>query len=223
MEQLNLSADELLTTTRAVRKRLDFDRPVAPELIRECLEIAVQGPTGGNTQGWHFVVVTDADKRAALAELYRAGWAQYKKANGSVFDFAKNTAPGAGKEQMVRVARSADHLADNLERVPVLLIPCVAGRVERMAGAAASVGLASVYGSILPATWSYMLAARERGLGTCWTTVHLMHEQQAADLLGIPYEQFTQVALIPTAYTRGTEFRPAARKPLDDVVHFNGW
>lgn len=223
MTQLNLTADELLTTTRAVRKRLDFDKPVAPELIRECLDIAVQGPTGGNTQGWQFVVVMDPDKRAALAELYRAGWAEYKKAHGSVFDLAAKTAAGPRREQMDRVVTSADHLADNLERVPALLIPCIAGRVEYITGAAASVGLASIYGSILPATWSYMLAARERGLGTCWTTVHLMHEKAAAELLGIPYDRYTQVAMIPTAYSIGTDFKPSLRNPLDDIVHMDGW
>jgi nitroreductase len=124
---------------------------------------------------------------------------------------------------MVRVARSADYLAENLEKAPVLVIPCIPGRVEKMTGPAASVGIASVYGSILPATWSYMLAARNRGLGTCWTTVHLMHEQAAADILSIPYDEITQCALIPTAYTRGTDFKPALRKPLAGVLHVDGW
>jgi len=218
---LQLTADELLTTTRAVRKRLDLDKPVEPGVVRECLEIALQGPTGGNTQGWRFMVVYDADKRAALADLYRQGWAQYKQAQGSVFDLRDRESPGPGREQMVRVARSADHLAEHLERVPVHVIPCIGGR---MGGAAATnAALASVYGSILPATWSFMLAARNRGLGTCWTTVHLMYEQQAADLLGIPYDKFTQVALIPVAYSIGTDFKPARRKSLDDVLRVDAW
>jgi len=223
MNTLNLSAEELLSTTRAVRKRLDFERPVSEALVRQCIEIALQAPTGGNTQGWHFVAVFDAEKRSAIAELYRKGWAIYKEANGSVFDLAKKTGAGARRDQMVRVARSADYLAENLEKVPVLVIPCIPGRIEKMSGPAASVGIASVYGSILPATWSYMLAARNRGLGTCWTTVHLMHEQAAAEILGIPYDEITQCALIPTAYTLGTDFKPAARKPIDGVLHINGW
>ncbi len=222
-ELLNLSAEQLLATTRAVRQRLDFDRPVSEALIKECIEVALQAPTGGNTQGWHFVAVFDADKRAALAELYRKGWAIYKEANGSVFDLAKKTGAGARRDQMVRVARSADYLADNLEKVPVLVIPCIPGRVEQMVGPTASVGIASVYGSILPATWSYMLAARNRGLGTCWTTVHLMYEEPAAEILGIPFAEITQCALIPTAYSLGTEFKPALRKPLDDVLHIDSW
>jgi nitroreductase len=220
---LNLTAEELLSTTRAVRQRLNFDKPVSRELIRECIALALQAPTGGNTQGWQFVAVFDADRRAALADLYRKGWAIYKETNGSVFEMAKKIGPGARRDQMVRVARSADYLADNLEKVPVLLIPCIPGRIENMAGPAASVGLASVYGSILPATWSYMLAARNRGLGTCWTTVHLMHEQAAADILGIPFMEYTQCALIPTAYTIGESFKPAARKSVDDVLHIDSW
>jgi nitroreductase len=219
--QLNLSADEVLTTTRAVRQRLDLERPVEPELIRECLDIALQGPTGGNTQGWHFVVVFDAVKRAALADLYRQGWARYKKAQGSVFDLRDRAKPGPDRKQMVRVARSADYLAENLERVPVHVLPCISGRMGGSPMPNAS--LASVYGSILPATWSYMLAARNRGLGTCWTTVHLMHEEAAADVLGIPYDEITQVALIPTAYSIGTDFRPARRQPGDDSIHIDGW
>ena len=218
---LQLSADELLTTTRAVRKRLDLDKPVEPEVIRDCIAIAMQGPTGGNTQGWHFVAVFDAARRAALADIYRRGWAQYKKASGSAFDLLDKAAPGPGREQMRRVVSSADYLAEHLERVPVLVIPCIGGRVENMAGS--SVGLASVYGSILPATWSFMLAARNRGLGTCWTTVHLIHEQEAAEVLGIPYAQVTQVALVPTAYSIGTGFQPAQRKTMDDVLHIDKW
>lgn len=218
---LHLTADQLLTTTRAVRRRLDLDRPVDPALIRECLEIAVQGPSGGNTQGWRFVVVYDADKRAALAELYRQGWARYKQAPGSVFDLRDREAPGPARRQMVRVVRSADYLAEHLERVPVHVIPCIGGRVESMAPSSAA--LASVYGSILPATWSFMLAARERGLGTCWTTVHLLYEREAAELLGIPYAEVSQVALIPVAHALGTEFKPAERRPLDRVLHIDGW
>ncbi len=223
MNTLNLSAETLLTTTRAVRQRLDFTRPVSEALIRECVEIALQAPTGGNTQGWQFLAVFDPAKRAALAELYRKGWAIYKEANGSVFDLAKKTGPGGRRDQMVRVARSADYLADNLEKAPVLMIPCIPGRTDKMAGPAGSIALASVHGSILPATWSYMLAARNRGLGTCWTTVHLMHEKAAADILGIPYAEVTQCALIPTAYTLGTDFKPALRKPLEDVLRIDSW
>jgi nitroreductase len=223
MKTLNLSAEELLSTTRAVRQRLDFDKPVSEELIKECVEVAMQAPTGGNTQGWQFVAVFDAEKRAAVAELYRKGWAIYKEANGSIFDMVKKAKSGASRDQMVRVARSADYLANNLERVPVLLIPCIPGRTEHMGGPAGSIVLASVYGSILPATWSYMLAARNRGLGTCWTTVHLMHEQEAADILDIPYADVTQCAMIPTAYSIGDEFKPARRKSIDGVLHINSW
>ena len=219
----SLSADELLTTTRAVRKRLDFDKAVAPELINECIEIALQAPTGGNAQSWQFMVVYDAEKRAALADLYRQAWARYKQSPGSVFDLADKETETDRRDQLRRVSESADYLVDNLQRVPVHVIPCVPARVERLTGSFASVGLASIYGSIAPATWSFMLAARARGLGTCWTTAHLMHEQEAAELLGIPYENFTQIALIPTAYFKGKDFKPSLRKSVENVLHVNSW
>jgi nitroreductase len=223
MSLLDLTVEEVLTTTRAVRKRLDFERPVDIGLIKECIEIALQAPTGGNTQGWNFVVVMDSERRAALAGLYRKAWKIYKKSPGSVFDLFAKEPSGARKDQFGRVAESADYLVDNLERVPVHVIPCIHGRVDKMAGKFASVGLASIYGSVLPATWSFMLAARARGLGTAWTTAHLMYEQEAAEVLDIPYEQVTQVALIATAYSKGTEFKKSLRKPVDDILHIDRW
>ena len=223
MATIYLPVEELLTTTRAVRKRLDLGRQVPLSLIKECINIALQAPSGGNTQNWHFVVVLDGKRRAALAELYRAAWQHYRRARGSVYELFDQEPPGPRKDQFGRVIESADFLVDNLQRVPVHVIPCIRGRIDRIAGPIASAGLASVYGSILPATWSYMLAARCRGLGTVWTTAHLMREQDAADVLGIPYEKITQVALIPTAYSRGTQFEPSLRKPLPEVLHVDEW
>jgi len=220
---MNLTPDELLTTTRAVRKRLDLERDVDLDTIKECISIATQAPTGGNTQGWHFVVVMDAAKRAALAELYGRAWKIYKKSPGSVFDLFDREPAGARKRQLARVAESADYLVEHLHRVPVHIVPCTGGRVDRINGEFAGVGLASVFGSILPATWSFMLAARARGLGTAWTTCHLMFEAEAAEILGIPYGKFSQVALIATAYSLGTDFKPALRKPIDDVLHLDQW
>jgi len=208
MDQLTLTPDELLTTTRAVRKRLDLDRPVELDVIKECLDVATQAPTGGNTQGWHFVVVTDVDKRAGLAELYRRGWKIYRQSPGSVFDLFAKEPEGARKRQLGRVAESADYLAENLHRVPVHVVPCTGGRVDQIAGDFAGVGLASIYGSIL---------------GTAWTTCHLMYEKEAAEILAIPYDQVSQVALIATAYSLGTDFKPSLRKPIDEVLHIDQW
>ncbi len=220
MPLLNLSPDELLTTTRSVRKRLDLTRPVEPELIRECLEIAIQAPTGGNGQNWHFVVVTDAEQRQALGKLYQKGFALYQEMmrSGELVLSSSATAP----EQIAtysRVRSSSQYLIDHICEVPVLVVPCIADRVDHMP----VVEQAGAWGSILPATWSFMLAARARGLGTCWTTVHLYYEREAAELLNIPYERVMQVALIPLAYTIGTEFKPASRIPLDAVVHWDQW
>jgi len=223
MNPRNLTPDELLTTTRAVRKRLDLERVVELDTIKECITVATQAPTGGNTQGWHFVVVMDAGKRAALAELYRKAWKIYQKSPGSVFDLFATEVDGARKRQLGRVAESADYLVEHLHRVPVHVVPCTGGRVDRIAGEFASVGLASVYGSILPATWSFMLAARARGLGTAWTTCHLMFEAEAAEILGIPYDKVSQVALIATAYSIGMDFKPSLRKPIDEVLHIDRW
>ena len=214
---LNLSPDELLTTTRSVRQRLDFERPVPLSLIRECLELALQAPTGGNQQGWHFVVVTHPAKRQALAGIYRKGWAIYSRFPGNV---AAAQAPA--QSSVGRVRASASYLAEHFHEIPVMVIPCVAGRVEQAAQRAVF-AQASTYGSILPAAWSFMLAARSRGLASCWTTIHLMFEAEAAQVLGLPNDKITQAALIPVAYPKGMVFKPAARKPLDDVLHLEGW
>jgi len=217
MALLDLSADELLTTTRSVRKRLDFARPVEAELIRECLDIAAQAPTGGNRQNWHFVVVTDAQQRQALGDIYRRGFILYLQRALSTYSGSKLT-----REQMatlVRVRDSSQYLADHMYEVPVLVVPCIQGRVDGLS----PVDQAGTWGSILPATWSFMLAARARGLGTCWTTVHLSYEQEAAEALGIPFEKVSQAGLIPVAYTLGTEFKPAGRVSLDSIMHWDRW
>jgi nitroreductase len=220
--KLHLDADTLLTTTRAVRKRLDFERPLDLDVVRECLEIALQAPSGSNAQGWRFVLVTDEAKRQALGEIYRRAFALYRDMPVSAHALAGQR-EGDEHAQMERVISSAEYLAANMGRAPALLIPCVEGRADAVTGEIANLAQASLYGSILPATWSFMLAARERGLGTSWTTLHLMFEREAAELLGIPYERVTQVAMSPVAYTRGTEFKPALRRPLDGVLHLDGW
>ena len=220
---LALSPDELLSTTRAVRKRLDLERPVPMEAVRECLELALQAPTGSNAQGWHFVIVTNRETRRAPGELYQKAFEVYRSLPASAQQEQAAAEDPAHARQMERVVSSAEYLARNLAKVPVHLIACVQGRVDGLEPPAASLAQASLYGSILPAVWSFMLAARARGLGTAWTTLHLMHEKQAAELLGIPYEEVTQVALIPLAWSQGTDFKPARRKPTDGHVHLNDW
>ncbi len=218
MTSLGLSVHDVLTTTRSVRKRLDLDRPVDQALIEECLEYAVQAPTGSNRQGWRFVVVTDDDKRAALGDLYRKGWERYTTLGVSASALADGQAPERAAQQM-RVMESAAYLAENMHRVPAMLIPCIRGRVDR-----ASMGAASMMASIVPSTWSFMLGARDRGLGTCWTTIHLMFEEEAAEILGIPYGDWSQVALITIGHTLGTDFRPAVREGgAAAVTSWNGW
>lgn len=212
---IELGVDELLTTTRAVRKRLDLSRDVDPALLRDCTEIAMQAPTSSNMQDWHFLFVTDADQRAAIAELYRAAFAKYRQSAGYAGRVGADD-PNRTEVQG-RVASSAEHLAEHLHEVPVFFIPLVRRRA-RPDGR--QISLASLYGSILPAAWSFMLAARSRGLGTAWTTLHLMHEERAAEILDIPYAEVTQAALIPVAHYTGETFGTARRIPIDDVTSF---
>ncbi len=221
MSQLDLSNDDLLATTRAVRKRLDFDRPVEREVLDECMAIALQAPSGSNAQGWHFVFVTDADKRAQIAELYQQAFSGYAESPMSAAAVHADDPSMANTQE--RVMSSAQYLADNLHRAPVFFIPCIAGRFDGISGEGANVAHASSFGSIIPAAWSFMLAARARGLGTCWTTLHLMHERKVAEIIGIPYDEITQVALSPVAYTKGTDFKPGPRKDTSGIVHYEAW
>jgi len=193
--------DALLSTTRAVRKRLDLEREVPDDVLLECLQLAVQAPTGSNQQGWRWMVVRDAEKKQALADLYNEAGGEYLAAAAGTAD--------SGTQQG-RVIDSANYLAQNLGKVPVLLIPLIVGRLPD----ATTNSAAGLMGSIMPAMWSFQLALRSRGLGSCLTTLHLAKEQEAADLLGIP-DHMTQAGLLPVAYTTGTDFKPAAR---DDVA-----
>jgi nitroreductase len=215
---LKLTPDELLMTTRAVRRRLDLTRPVEREVLEDCLRIAQQAPTGSNLQNWHFVVVTDAARRAALAALYRQAWELYR---GPLYFRGPASAVGAlGRHrEQARIVASAEYLAEHLHEVPVHVIPCITGRTDGWPAALQ----AGQWAGIIPAAWSFMLAARARSLGTCWTTLHLLFEPASAMVLGIPYPAVMQAALIPVAYTRGTTFKLARRAPLDTMVHWDQW
>jgi nitroreductase len=214
---LDLSPDELLTTTRAVRKRLDFDRPVPLEVVRECIEIATQAPTGSNQQGWHWVIVTDDAKRKALGDMYRRAFELYKSM--PFYAGAITTGDPVRDATQQRVASSAEYLAERMGDAPVLLVPCIGGRVDNQP----SMFTASMWGSLHPAIWSFCLAARARGLGTSWTSLHLMFEEEAAEVLGIPFAEISQGALIPVAYSKGTDFKPGPRQDLDAIVHVDTW
>lgn len=217
---LDLDPDELLSTTRSVRRRLDLTRPVEPELVRECIDIATQAPTGGNNQGWHFVVVTDPAKRAQLATWYAAAFQLFY---GDV-DAAVGRVDQSDPDYVAatrRTVNSATYLAEHLAEVPVHVIPCIEGRTDVNQVPLAL--QASLWGSLLPAVWSFMLAARARGLSTCWTTLHLVSEQESRELLGLP-DHVMQAALIPVAHTLGgTDFKPGPRRDLDRIIHTDGW
>ena len=202
------AVDELLSTTRAVRRRLDLARPVEREVILDCLNLAMQAPTASNEQNWRWMVITDADKRAAIAEVYRdiAG------------DYLAQAGVRAADPQTRRVYESAHALTGILADVPVHVIPCIAKRFD----GAPLVAAASAWASIIPAAWSFQLALRSRGLGSVWTTLHLARERDVAEILGIP-DSVTQAALFPVAYTIGTDFKPAVRPPAETVTWWNTW
>jgi nitroreductase len=216
---LDLTPDQLLTTTRAVRKRLDFTRPVPDELVRECVAAALQAPSGSNNPSMAFVVVRDEPTRRALGEIYRQCYDIYRTLDGVyIRSIDKGTDDAIAQQE--RSADSADFLGEHMGEAPVLVVACTTGL--RLDGVPAMMA-ASLLGNILPAMWSFMLAARARGLGTAWTTVHLMQEEAAAGLLGIPFAEVQQVCLSPLAFTMGTEFKPAARPEPDSVIHWDRW
>lgn len=198
---LELDPDQLLSTTRSVRKRLDLTRPVPRGVIQECLRLAVQAPTGSNRQGWRWLVVTDPAKRAALADLYREGFGPYI---------------GASRDETLSpVAKSAIWLAERLHDVPVHVIPCIRDHSDGRPNA-------GVYGSIYPAVWSFQLALRSRGLGSVLTTLHLGHAREAAELLGIP-GGIIQAGLVPVAYYTSENFKPARRRPVEEITYWDEW
>jgi nitroreductase len=205
----SLTPDALLTTTRSVRRRLDLDREVEREVLAECLELALQAPSGSNRQAWHWVFVTDPAVKGALADLYRECFAAA---------YGTDVVPEMTEAER-RMWLSARYLADNFGRVPVILIPCQWGRPD----AASVPEQAAYWGSLLPAVWSFMLALRSRGLGSAWTTLHLHRERETAELLGIPYARCAQAAMIPIAYTKGLDFRPGPRKPSAAIMHWDHW
>lgn len=208
-----LTIDELLTTTRSVRRKLDLDRPVERAVIEECIMIAQQAPVASHDEIWSFVVVTDQAKKDAIADIYRQGWGGYNKTRTKMEDATP------ASRQRDRLVDSASYLAENMHRVPAMVIPCFGRRPD-----AESVAWQSgVWGSIGPATWSFMLAARSRGLGTVWTSMHLVDEEAAAAVLGIPYPEVMQAALVPVGYMTQSKFKRAPRRPLSEVLHWEGW
>jgi nitroreductase len=215
MTLLPLSPDELLSTTRAVRKRLDFDRAVPRELVTECIDLAFQAPTGSNRQGWHFMIVEDAAKKQAIADLYGKAFDPYIRSEKPTY--ADGDTRG---ERQGAVANSATYLRDNFHRSPYLVIPCMEGRPAADTPFPMQAGM---WGSLLPAFWNFMLAARARGLGTAWTTLHLVFEREAADILGIPFNEVAQGGLTPLAFTLGTDFKPAPRLDSSLVTHWDTW
>jgi len=214
--RMMLDAESMLTTTRAVRKRLDLDRPVPRELVEECVGIASQAPSGGNRRAFRFVLVDDPGRRQQLAEIYWRAFEIYRA--GQTVATKAFEGDSARTAVQNRVFDSVEYLAQHLGEVPVLVVPVMAGRSEERT---TSRSQAALWGSSIPAVWSFMLAARLRGLGTAMTTMHLEFEREAAEVLNVPYEQYTQLGLLPLAYTLGDDFRAAEREPASFFLRWN--
>jgi nitroreductase len=212
---LPLNPDELLTTTRAVRKRLDLTRPVDRWLVEECIEIAVQAPSGSNRQAWQWILVDDPAKKKALADLYGEVFDGYMQAPAS----ANYPEGDIRAERRDFVSASAKYLRDHYHEVPVLLLPFQEGRVDGQPAGAQP----GYWGSVIPAVWSFMLALRARGLGSAWTTMTCRREPEVAAVLGVDHERYTQVGMFPVAYTLGTDFKPAPRLDTATIIHWNEW
>jgi nitroreductase len=211
-----MSAREVLTTTRSVRKRLDLERPVDLTVVEECLEIALQAPSGSNRQGWHFMVIDDPQLRAAIGEIYRQAVETYLGSESSAARLFSDQPDRAAVQS--RVGESVAHLGRVMGQVPVLVIGCI----EIADGPLPQGNQAAPWGSLLPAAWSFMLALRSRGLASAWTTLHLAKEREVAALLDLP-ANVHQGVLIPVAHPVGEGFRPAPRTPLAQVMHRNRW
>ena len=215
---LELSADEVLSTTRSVRLRLDLQREVGEEILRQCLEIALQAPTGSLRQDWHFVISNDRNQCREVGLIYKEVWTSM--ITDDYLDSSSKQQGSKGDEAAwLKMMNSARHPAENFPEVPAIFLPCISGRLD----GADAVTQSLKWGSVIQAAWSFMLAARNRGLGTCWTTVHLRREADVAEVLGIPFDTVQQVALSPVAYTKGTDFKAGRRKPSSDFIHMNGW
>ena len=214
MTDIDVAAtDRLLTTTRSVRRRLDFSRPVPLELIEESLTVALQAPTGGNLQFWRWLVVTDPEQRARIADVYVRAWNRYK-----AMAPAQQYGDGDPRQRQFQpMFDSSQYLADHFAEVPALVIPCLPD-----VPAEGSFFTVTYLACVLPAAWSFMLAARSRGLGTTLTTLTLMHDQEMAGILELP-DGIGHCALIPVAYYTGDTFQRVERLPVRTVAYLDRW
>lgn len=204
------SVDYILKTTRSVRKRLDLNRPVDKDVVKECLEIALQAPTGSNIQGWKWLIVTDTNKKAKIGDFYKRSFIAYSKGasipNPNIQD----------QNQQKKVYNSASYLADHMGEVPMMIFACIEGRTSNSSIAA------GLYGSIIPAAWSLMIALRSRGIGASWTTLHLAYEKECNEILGIP-DNITTAVMLPVAYFTGETFKEAKRVPAKELTYWESW
>ena len=200
--------DRLLLTTKQVRKRLDFERPVPRDVLLECIDIASRAPMGSNLERNKWLIVEDRELKRKIGDLYRRNAADYLDQS----DAFKSDDRGS------RVVSSAKYLAERMHEVPGMVIPLRLDRVEN----ASSGEQSGWYGSVLPGVWSFQMALRSRGIGSCWTTLHLGYEAEVAELLGIP-DTVTQVAMLPVGYYTGDSFSVTPRRPAAEITFIDRW
>jgi nitroreductase len=206
------SVDLALSTTRSVRRRIDWERPIEREVIEQCIDIATQAPTGLLAEAWRFLVIVDPERKARMAEIYRSAFSELGAVRA---EYARRAGTDPPPLKPVQQA-----LADRLHEMPALILVCSEGRLDGVSDTVArQVGF---YGSVLPAAWSLMVALRARGIGATWTSLHLMRESETARAFGIP-ENVTQTVLLPIGYTRDAVLRPAVRKPARQVTFWDAW
>ncbi len=216
---LGLSVDEVLTTTRTVRKRLDVTKPVSREVLEECLEIALQAPNGSNLNRWRWIIVDDPQMVARVAGEYRKAVNWSPDGPGGSDETGNAAAIYKRVERGEKILESSNALAEKFDAMPAIVVPLMRGRTDGLD----VFNQSAMWGSIYPAVWSFCLAARERGLGTAWTTASCMREREVCEVLGIPMEKFTHIGLLPVAYYEGDSFREAWRKPLSEVLTWNSF
>jgi nitroreductase len=192
-----LSPQDLLTTTHGPVSGLDFESLVPRAVIAECVETALQAPAGSDGTTVQFLIVSDPGRRWAFAEIYRQAH-EAEKDRGAV-------------------TPAAEYLAQNVHRAAALVFACGVRRPG-----IDPVDPTVVLGNVLPALWSFMLAARLRGLGTSWTTTAL-DDKRFHELLNIPADSVTVGAMTPVAYAGGAAFAPAPRPTAQEVIHWNTW
>tara|TARA_B110000196_G_C20898373_1_gene544722 strand:+ start:39 stop:677 length:639 start_codon:yes stop_codon:yes gene_type:complete len=204
-EEMNLDSsrlkefDHYLSTVRSVRRRINFDKQIDDSVILECINIAVQAPTGRGDEGWRFLVVKNRGLKERVAFIYEEVLLSFIAEVGTP------------------MKKSHQALIDRLSDFPSLIFVCKEGVPET-----SFASQAAYFGSVLPAAWSLMVALRSRGIGSTWTTLLSSRHEEVAEVLGMP-SSARQVVMLPVGYTLGAVLKKADRKDAATVSFLDSW